>query len=99
VTNWTVGDCALFGGSGWFSDPLTSYSGEPQYSSEVLRIDGHDAKLIRFRSSADAQVSFDAAIRIASNEDADGATSFYAKCRSAQGQTTAVDIFTTIQLD
>jgi pectate lyase len=37
---------------------------------------GHDAKLIRFRSAADAQVSFDAAIRIASNEDADGATFF-----------------------
>lgn len=104
VTHHTVGTCELSGDYGGYSDPLIDYGDNADYSDEPTRIDGNDARLVRFRSAADGDGDgkFVAAVHFARLQNEASANikfTLYAACDSVMGRATVLDLFKTIDFD
>jgi hypothetical protein len=95
-------ECGFGADYGGFSDPLTDYSQQLEYSSEVIRVDtGREATLVHFKfaESSDGRPYF-AGLHVprTSPESPTVALTFSAQCNSATAQSDAVRVLRTVAL-
>jgi hypothetical protein len=99
VALFETADCHYSADYGGFSDPLTSDSQQPEYSSEVTAIDGFKATLVRFEYAepSDGRPYF-AGVHVprGSAESGTLALTFTAQCDSAEAQSDAVRVLRTV---